>query len=87
MHPLPMNSQSGSSRSPFGAASYGVSKSFSPASQQAPEVVLTEAENDPDEEEELSSSPSGSEDNAGGADESRSAAERLAEKRRIKRFR
>lgn len=67
--------------------SIGTSKSSSPVSQQTPEVVLTKAEHDSDDEEGLSSFGSGSDENAEGEEGSKSAAERLAEKRRMKRFR
>ncbi len=73
--------------SPFENTGHDPSNSPGPRSQQTPEVVLTEAEHDSDEEEDSSSSRSEDEDNAGGAEGSKSAAERLAEKRRMKRFR
>lgn len=73
--------------SPFENTGHDPSNSPGPRSQQTPEVVLTEAEHDSDEEEDSSSSRSEDEDNAGGTEGSKSAAERLAEKRRMKRFR
>lgn len=77
-----------SSRGTLEAGGHSTSKPPSPVSQQNPEVILTEAEHDSDNEEgDSCSTQSLSDDNVGGLEGSLSAAERLAEKRRMKRFR
>ena len=58
-----------------------------PTSQYTPEVVLTEAEHEAGEEDDLASSSEDEEVALEGAEGYKSGAERLAEKRKMKRFR
>ena len=58
-----------------------------PASQYTPEVVLTEAEHEAGEEDDIASSSEDEEEALEGAEGYKSGAERLAEKRKMKRFR
>lgn len=61
-------------------------RASSTASQPTPQLVLTEAENQSDGEE-LATGTDEEEDVAGGTEAPKSGAERLAEKRKLKRFR
>ena len=61
-------------------------RASSTASQPTPQLVLTEAENQSDDEE-LATGTDEEEDVAGGTETPKSGAERLAEKRKLKRFR
>lgn len=61
------------------------SASGSPASQYTPELILTKAEQQSEEGEELDSAPSEEEDTMEGTE--KTGAELLAEKRKMKRFR
>ena len=86
-HLLPPGSSSGiSGDAPAGAR--GQPSAFaSPASQYTPQVVLTEAEHQAGEEEDLASSSEDEEEAMEGTEGYKSGAERLAEKRKMKRFR
>ena len=87
IHLLPPGSTSGfSGEAPAGAR--GQPSAFvSAASQYTPGVVLTEAEHQEGEEEDLASSSEDEEEDMEGTEGYKSGAERLAEKRKMKRFR
>ena len=87
IHLLPLGSTSGfSGDAPAGVR--GQPSAFaSAASQYTPEVVLTEAEHQAREEEGLASSSEDEEEDMEGTEGYKSGAERLAEKRKMKRFR
>ena len=87
IHLLPPGSTSGFSRG-TPASTRGQTSAFaSAASQYTPEVVLTEAEYQAGEEEDLASSSEDEEEGMEGTEGYKSSAERLAEKRKMKRFR
>ena len=66
---------------------HNTSEQSSPASLYAPQLTLTEAENQPDDEEGYISTGSEAEEGTLGIESSKSGAERLAAKRKMKRFR
>ena len=66
---------------------YEPSTSTSPASHYTPELGFTKAEVQSDEEEDFNSAPSEEEDAMEGSEGSKTGAELLAEKRKMKRFR
>ena len=86
-HLLPPGSTSGFSGDARASARGHHSASASPASQYTPEVILTEAEHQAGEEEDLTSSSEDEEEAIEGTEGYKSGAERLAEKRKMKRFR
>ena len=87
IHLLPQDSTSGFSRGTPASARTQTSAFASAASQNTPEVVLTEAEHQAGEEEDLASFSEGEEEGMEGTEGYKSSAERLAEKRKMKRFR
>ena len=87
IHLLPRDSTSGFSRGTPANARTQTSAFASSASQYTPEVVLTEAEHQAGEEEDLVSSSEDEEEGMEGTEGHKSSAERLAEKRKMKRFR
>lgn len=87
IHLLTPGSTSGLSGAAHAGARGQPSAFASPASQYTPQVVLTEAEHEAGEEDDLASSSGDEEEALEGAEGSKSGAERLAEKRKMKRFR
>lgn len=87
IHLLPPGSTSGFSRDAPAGARGQPSAFANAASQYTPEVVLTEAEHQAGEEEDLASSSEDEEEGMEGTEGYKSSAERLAEKRKMKRFR
>ncbi len=87
IHLLPPRSTSGFSGDARAGARGQPSASAGPPSQYTPGVVLTEAEHQAGEEEDLTSSSEDEEEAMEGTEGYKSGAERLAEKRKMKRFR
>lgn len=87
IHLLPPGSTSGLSSDAHAGARGQPSAFAGLASQHTPGVVLTEAEHEAGEEDDLASSSEDEEEALGGAEGYKSGAERLAEKRKMKRFR
>ena len=87
IHFLPPGLTSGLSGDAHAGARRQPSAFASPASQYTPEVVLTEADHEAEEEDDLASSSEDGEEALEGAEGYKSGAERLAEKRKMKRFR
>ncbi|KAL2048678.1 hypothetical protein N7G274_000590 [Stereocaulon virgatum] len=84
-HLLSPTSASGSPWKTSAGTSHRPSASPSPSSQYTPDLVLTKAEQESEEEEELDSTPSEEDDTMEGTE--KTGAELLAEKRKMKRFR
>ena len=84
LSPAPRSGFSGDARAGARGQPSGTAAS---APQNTPGFLLTNAELQPDEEEDLTSSSEDDEDFTGGTEGYKSGAERLAEKRKMKRFR